>query len=227
MKGMPHAARLFLAILWAGSSVSPVWGAALAPHETIEWTWAEFPKSIDPALPDVLLEGDSITRNYYPEVAAELAGKANIFLFATSASVGDPRLSRQLADYSELAHRHFSVIHFSNGLHGWDIAEDRYEHGFPDYLKAIERIAPQARLIWTTTTPIRIDKDGGSNLRIAARNAVAERLISHIHAQEDDQHRLMTDHADLYQDDVHFGPAGSKIQAHQVARSIADALHLG
>jgi hypothetical protein len=128
MKGMPHAARLFLAILWAGSSVSPVWGGATpAPHETIEWTWAEFPKSIDPALPDVLLEGDSITRNYYPEVAAELSGKANIFLFATSASVGDPRLSKQLADYSELARRHFNVIHFSNGLHGWDITEDRMD----------------------------------------------------------------------------------------------------
>ncbi|WP_263383066.1 hypothetical protein [Granulicella arctica] len=53
------------------------------------------PAHVDKTLPNVLLVGDSITRNYYPEVQRELIDSANVYLFATFASVGDLRLIHQ------------------------------------------------------------------------------------------------------------------------------------
>jgi hypothetical protein len=60
--------------------------------EEIEWTWEVRPAHVDSKLPNVLLVGDSITRNYYPEVERQLSHVANVYLMTTSASVGDPRL---------------------------------------------------------------------------------------------------------------------------------------
>jgi hypothetical protein len=74
--------------------------AIAQPHlpitEKIEWTWTDRPDTPSTAPPNVLLVGDSITRAYYPEVAKQLSGEANVYLFATSASSGDPRLPQQL-----------------------------------------------------------------------------------------------------------------------------------
>jgi hypothetical protein len=44
------------------------------------------------------------------------------------------------------------------------------------------------------------------------------------HISIDDQEALMLQHQDLHQDDVHFTPAGSAIQAQQVAQTILQAL---
>jgi len=59
--------------------------------ESIEWTWEVRPEKPLPALPNVLLIGDSITRAYFPQVQKDLEGVANVYLMATSASIGDPR----------------------------------------------------------------------------------------------------------------------------------------
>ena|SRR5690242_14183206 len=85
--------------------------------EKIEWTWAAQPDNPNPALPNVLLLGDSITRGYYPEVAKLLAGRANCYLFATSAASGDPRLIHQVGDYFAMMPIKFAVVHFNNGMH--------------------------------------------------------------------------------------------------------------
>ncbi|MBW8745008.1 MAG: SGNH/GDSL hydrolase family protein [Sphingomonas sp.] len=199
--------------------------AAPAPHEPVEWTWAEFPDRIDQALPDVLLEGDSITRNYYPEVRRLLAGKANVFLFATSACVGDPRLETELRAYRRLAGRSFKVVHFNNGMHGWKISDADYEKFFPRYLRAIHDVAPFAKRIWTSTTNMRVAvHDDASNERIADRNRRARDAIQSSAISTDDQNLLMAGRTSLYEDDIHFGTAGSAIQAVQVAQTISQAL---
>src|SRR5437667_8748372 len=58
--------------------------------EEIEWTWEVRSQLADPKLPNVLLLGDSITRNYFPQVTKDLRGVANVYLLASSTSVGDP-----------------------------------------------------------------------------------------------------------------------------------------
>ena len=193
--------------------------------EKIEWTWEVRPPQPDPKLPNVLLLGDSITRAYYPAVVTHLANKANVYLFATSAAIGDPRLPHQIAEFIKMEAVPFRVIHFNNGMHGWDYTEAQYKAAFPSLIQELRADAPRASLIWTTTTPVRKDADSGAtNPRVEARNAIAKAIVTPQGIPIDDQHQLMTSHRDQYQDDVHFNPQGSEEQAAQAASIIETAL---
>ena len=193
--------------------------------EEIEWTWEVRPAHVDPKLSNVLLVGDSISRNYYPEVQRQLNNVANVYLIATSASVGDPRLPRQLAEFSSMEAVHFNVVHFNNGMHGWTYSEADYRAAFPSFLAALRAMAPGASLIWATTTPVKVDAvPGPTNARVDARNSIALTFIKEAGIPIDDQHALMTQHLDQYQDTVHFKTAGAVIQGQQAAQSIRSAL---
>lgn len=189
--------------------------------EEVEWTWEVHPAHIDPKLPNVLLVGDSITRNYYPEVQRQLADVANVYRFAASTCVGDPRLPHQLAEFAAMEAVPFKVVHFNNGMHGWIYSEEEYKAAFPSYLRTLHKIAPKASFIWATITPGRADeKPGPTNARIEGRNKIARSFITDKGIQVDDQYALMTHHADLHEDNVHFNVAGAAIQGKQVAQSI-------
>ena len=195
--------------------------APVSHPEEIEWTWEVRPPHPDAKLPNVLLVGDSISRNYYPEVQRQLEGAANVYLLATSASVGDPRLPSELAEFSVMEGVQFKVVHLNNGLHGWSYSEAEYRTAFPGFLAAIHAIAPGAQLVWATSTPVRIESNPGpTNLRINARNAIAMTYIGAAGIAVDDQHALMMQHQDTYQDNVHFNDAGSRIQGKQAAEGI-------
>jgi lysophospholipase L1-like esterase len=193
--------------------------------EKIEWTWADRPEHPDPSLPNVLLLGDSITRGYYPETARLLAGHANCYLFATSASSGDSRLPGQIDTFSKIAPPTFTVVHFNNGMHGWAYTEQQYSNGLPFLVSALRQLAPHAILVWATTTGVlKSEESGATNPRIDERNRLALVLIQQQHIAIDDQHALMLNHQDLHQGDVHFTSAGSAIQARQAAESILKLL---
>lgn len=198
--------------------------------EKIEWTWTDRPDSAVAGLPNVLLEGDSITRGYYPAAVKDLAGVANVYLFATSASSGDPRLPGQLRDYFSMMGLKFAVVHFNNGMHGWGYTEPQYGVGLPGMIAALRKGAPRATLIWADTTPVLHDSisdpatGGSSNARIDERNRLAAAIMSKEGIAIDDQHALMLAHQDTHNGDVHFTEAGSAIQAAQVAQSIRHAL---
>ena len=198
--------------------------------EKIEWTWTDRPDSSIAGLPNVLLEGDSITRGYYPAVAKDLAGVANVYLFATSCSSGDPRLPGQLRDYFSMMSLKFAVIHFNNGMHGWAYTDEQYAAGLPGMIDVLREGAPQATLIWASITPVLHDSTasaatgGSSNARIDERNRLAAAVMSKEGIATDDQHALMLAHQDTHDGDVHFTEAGSAMQAAQVAQSIRQAL---
>jgi hypothetical protein len=189
--------------------------------EITEWTWEVRPDHVDQKLPNVLLVGDSITRNYFPEVQHELSGRANVYLFSASTSLGDPRLARQLNEFAALEGVTFSVVHFNNGMHGWAYSEKEYAASFPDYLATLRKIAGGAHLVWASTTPVRKDDPlGPSNGRIKGRNTEALQIVSRDSIDVDDQHALMLRYPNLYLDDVHFNPEGSILQGKQVVRSV-------
>ena len=193
--------------------------------EEIEWTWAVRPEVADPKLPNVLLLGDSITRNYFPEVRLELKGVANVYLMSSSTSVGDPRMAGQLEEFERAEGIEFSVVHFNNGMHGWAYSEAEYKAAFPDFVAEIRKIAPKAKLIWATTTPVRAEKQPGpTNARVVARNAIAKEIVGPAGIPVDDQHGLMLQHAETYQDDVHFNEAGAAMQGKQATGLIREAL---
>jgi hypothetical protein len=198
---------------------------ATSKTEEIEWTWEVRPAHADAKLPNVLLLGDSITRNYFPEVRRQLDGVANVYLMASSTSVGDPRLARQIEEFSKAEGVEFEVVHFNNGMHGWAYSEKEYRKAFPAFVSEIRAIAPKAALIWATSTPVKKETEPGpTNARVDARNAIAESIVKPAGITIDDQHGLMLKHADLYQDGVHFNEDGSALQGKQAAQAIREAL---
>ncbi len=226
MKRMPLFVALFLCALGAVAQ------ARLPITEKIEWTWSDRPVKPVPGLPNVLLEGDSITRGYYPAVEKDLHGVANVYLFATSACSGDPRLPGQLRDYFSMMGVHFAVVHFNNGMHGWGYTEAQYAAGLPKMIAALKAGAPGAKLIWATTTPLQHGPatPGGpgapqaTNARINARNRLAAEVMRRAGIPTDAVHALMLKHQDLHSGDVHYTNAGYAVAAEQVAVSIRKAL---
>jgi hypothetical protein len=189
--------------------------------EITEWTWEVRPDQVDQKLPNVLLVGDSITRNYFPEVQQELKGRANVYLFAASTSLGDPRLDRQLDEFAALEGVTFNVVHFNNGMHGWAYSEKEYAASFPSYIATLRKIAAGAHFVWASTTPVRkASAPGPSNERIEVRNAEALQVMTHESIAVDDQYALMARHPGFYMDDVHFNPEGSSLQGKQVVETI-------
>lgn len=194
--------------------------------EEIEWTWEVRPAHPDPNLPNVLLLGDSISRNYFPQVRKNLAGAANVYLMASSASVGDPRLEHQIKEFAETERVRFRVVHFNNGMHGWAYSEAQYKAEFPRFLRAVRSLTDnEGVLIWASTTPVRSDATGAaSNPRVEERNRIALAFVKP-GISIDDQFSLMSQHQDLYEDSVHFNPAGAAIQGDHATDMIRSALN--
>src|ERR1700722_18699496 len=142
-----HSTRLFLSLSFLGGMLlTPVWAddtnhemAAPSSHESIEWCDNWICHADETHLPRVLLIGDSITRAYYPEVEKHLAGKAYVARLSTSAFISDPALARQIT--MVLSQYKFDVIHFNNGMHGWQHSEKEYDQAFPGFLAAIKEHA--------------------------------------------------------------------------------------
>jgi lysophospholipase L1-like esterase len=180
------------------------------------------PHTNDGDLPRVMLIGDSITRGYYAGVEEKLKDKAYVSRITTSKAIGDPALLAELAVFLKQAR--YAVVHFNIGMHGWAYTEDEYRKHWPVLLSTIRESAPGARLIWASTTPVRKDwegKDAGPrNDRIQARNAIARTLSDREKIPVDDLHALMSSHADLHTDDVHFSKEGSALMAERVANEI-------
>ena len=139
-------------------------------REDIEWLDVWVPDNSVKDLPRVLLIGDSITKGYYSQVAEKLKGKATVSRLATSKSVGDPALLAEVA--LVLSQTHFDVIHFNNGMHGWGYSEQDYQTHFPELLETLKKGAPDAKLIWATTTAVR---EGDHFSKLAAQDRACER----------------------------------------------------
>lgn len=196
-------------------------------REPIEWLDVWVPNSTATDLPRVLLIGDSITRAYYPEVEAKLKGKAYVARLATSKSVGDPAL---LAEVSlVLSEDHFDVIHFNNGMHGWGYTEDDYRQHFPEFVAAIKNGAKGAKLVWATTTPVRV-KDHPDQLsdrteRVKVRNQIGRELVEKEKIPIDDLFALVENHPEYWKKDgVHFEQPGVAAEAEQVAKAVEEVL---
>lgn len=196
-------------------------------RENIEWLDVWVPNVNDKGLPRVLLIGDSITRGYGREVEQRLQGKAYVARLATSKSVGDPALLAEVA--LVLGQHRFDVVHFNNGLHGWGYTEEEYAKHFPELLATIRKGTKGAKLIWASTTPVRVPDKltefGPRTERVKARNRIAAELVAREKVAVNDLYALAEGHPEHYgKDGVHFNAKGIAAQADAVAKSILDAL---
>ena len=203
--------------------------AAPPAREAIEWCDIWISHANETNLPRVLLIGDSIARDYYPEVEKRLAGKAFVARLATSRFLADPVLLKEI----ELVLRQakFDVIHFNNGMHGWQHSEAEYRKAFPQLIKTIRAHAPKAKLIWATTTPLRNGKDVTydtkaeySDERIAARNVLAAEVVAAEKIPIVDLNAAVRGHPEFHSDNVHFNGQGVQILAAQVCTAVEKLL---
>jgi lysophospholipase L1-like esterase len=220
---------LCLAAGFASSVAAAKPDAAPPAREAIEWCDIWISHANETNLPRVLLIGDSIVRDYYPEVEKRLAGKAFVGRLATSRFVADPVLLKEVETVLDGAT--FDVVVFNNGMHGWQHSEAEYRKAFPKLIKAIRARAPKAKLIWATTTPLRNGKDVTydtkaeySDDRIAARNAVAAEIMAAQKIPTVDLNAAVRGHPEFHSDNVHFNGQGSQLLAAQVCVAVAKLL---
>jgi lysophospholipase L1-like esterase len=196
-------------------------------RESIEWCNIWIPDADNAKLPRVLLIGDSITQNYYPLVAERLGGKASVGRLATSKSLGDPAYLAEVE--LVLKQYRFDVIHFNNGLHGFGYTEADYQRDFPALLAMFKKLAPGTKLIWATTTPMRVAGNPAAfdpkTERVKHRNRIAQEFVAKAGISVDDLFGLVESHPEYHGGDgVHFSPAGVAAEAQQVSRAVLEQL---
>jgi hypothetical protein len=204
-------------------------GSAPPARESIEWCDIWISHANETNLPRVLLIGDSIARDYYPEVEKRLAGKAFVARLATSRFATDPVLRKEIALVLDQAK--FEVIHFNNGMHGWQHSEADYRRALPQLIETIRTHAPNAKLVWGTTTSLRDGKAitwdtkvEYSNDRIAARNTLAAEIVNAQKIATVDLNEAVRGRPDLHSDNVHFNSQGSQLLASRVCEAVAKLL---
>jgi lysophospholipase L1-like esterase len=222
---MPISRQLWVFLVLASAAAAQTKPAV---REDIEWLDVWLPNTNSHDLPRVLLIGDSITRGYGPQVEADLRGKAYVGRLATSKSLGDPALLEEVA--LVLQEQAFDVIHFNNGMHGEGYSEEDYAAALPALLATLRRYAPNAKLIWASTTDVRqrnhLETADRKTDRIVQRNRAAAAIVQKENIPIDDLFSLVSGHPDYHaQDGVHFSEKGSEILAAQVSDSIAKLLH--
>lgn len=186
----------------------------------------------DPALPRVLLVGDSIVGGYNGQVAALLQGKANVDYWMTGGHLGAPGFNDQLEKV--LTEHQYAVIHFNeSGLHAWPagrIPEGQYGPLMREYLAMLRRAAPQAKLIWASNTPVTVEGHPDQlnpeiNPIIISLNDAVRPIMEENKVPVDDLYTLMLDKLSLAAGDrFHWTAAGRTLQAEAVSQAILKAL---
>ncbi len=192
-------------------------------RENIEWLDVWLPDTNQHDLPRVLLIGDSITRSYTKQVEANLKDKAYVARLATSKSLGDPALLDQVALI--LKEQSFDTVHFNNGMHGDGYTEEQYGAALPGLLEVLRRLAPHAKLMWASTTDVRVKNNlaqvDPKTDRIVHRNQIAATIMTRRSIPIDDLFSTVKEHGEYHAaDGVHFNQQGVDVLAAQVSREL-------
>ena len=224
---MTRSALVPLVVILFAAPSAPAADPPRVVRECIEWLDVWVPGNGVKDQPRVLLIGDSITRAYRKTVEDTLRGRAVVCRRATSKSLGDPGL---LDDVKlVLGQAQFDVVHFNNGMHGWGHTEGEYARAIPELVAVIRKRAPDAKLVWACTTPVRvsgkIDQLDPKTDRVKARNEAAADLMGKGKIPTDDLFALVIDKPELFSNDgVHLNPKGSTAMGEQVAAQVSKLL---
>lgn len=196
----------------------------LRGHENIEWSTSYAFGLTDETrkFPRVLLVGDSICGGYKDGVQDELNGKMNVTYWISSYCVTSPGYLRLLSFY--LDETEYAVIHFNNGLHSLSTPRVDWEKGVRAALKLIREKQPKAKLIWTSSTPL---KDAAKTEKVKILNAIADKVVAEMGGiATDDLFALMDslDRETNWSDTYHYKPAAISLQVKQVSAACLKAL---
>ena len=168
----------------------------------------------DPALPRVLLIGDSVSRVYTQTVRENLAGIANVHRAPANCgptSTGLKKIDVWLGDGK------WDIIHFNFGIHDRATPQADYTTRLEQLIKRMQQTG--TKLVWASTTPIPDVADKYSAESIVDRNAAAAILMEKHGVDIDDLFTAITlRQAELQNpNDVHFTGPGNEILGQQVA----------
>lgn len=223
---------------------APEKGSVAETNKKIDWAFVP-----DPALPNVLILGDSISIGYTLQVRELLKGKANVYRpvkkggkapeNCSGTTTGKGKVDRWLKGHD------WAVIHFNWGLHDLkhvekagthllsNNPEDPTQATVEQYSKNMEEIvdkleATEARLVFATTTPVAPntlnplrDEDAPGKYNKAALKLMKEKGI-----RVNDLFALCEANLNEWQlpSNVHFKKEGSVGMAKQVAEVISEEL---
>jgi len=185
----------------------------------------------DPALPRVLLIGDSISNGYLLPVRALLEGKANVHRgFSGTTYRGIEKLDLRLGD------KPWDLIHFNFGLHdlvltkdvGYAVPLEEYEQNLKILIKRLK--ATKAKLIWASSTPVTSEPSKTAprnNKSVINYNAAAAKIMKAEGIPINELYALRPAINDLRlpNDNTHFSKQGYQILADKVAKTIEAALN--
>ena len=175
----------------------------------------------DPALPRVLLIGDSVSRAYTLTVREKLAGKANVH--RAPANCGPTATGIKKIDVW-LGNGEWDIIHFNFGIH------DR-NTPIADYTDRLEQLIARmkqtgATLIWANTTPLPDVPKKFSAASILERNAAAAKVMAKHEIDVDDLFGAISPQLAEMQrpDDCHFDGKGNTFLGETVANFLEPRL---
>lgn len=183
----------------------------------------------DPALPRVLLIGDSISLGYTPFVRELLKGQANVHRIPDN---GGPTSRGVLLLDGWLGEGRWNVIHFNFGLHDLKrMAGDRVQVPLADYERNLRALVARlrgtgAKLVFATTTPVPGRTSNRHEEDVIAYNAVAVRVMHELDVPVNDLHAIALPRLAAIQRpaNVHYTPEGYRELAQPVAAAIKTAL---
>ena len=227
----------FLTLLCGLSFVATAFAAEPELKETdkamppLGGRWAFVPATnADPALPRVLLIGDSISIGYRPFVIKALAGKANVDAWPHPLFQSE-KLNQALKKI--LVNGPYDVVHVNLGLHS--VAEGRikpgtYEPLTREFIQIIRDTMPKAKIIWANTTQFTIkgkatELDPVKNPTVLEHNRLAAKLMAELNIPVNDFYGLLINKLELGRGDtVHWTPPAYKILGDKATDSIVQAL---
>lgn len=201
-----------------------------------------------PGLPRVLIIGDSVSCGYTLPLRAALSGIANLHRppqNCGSSAVGLQHLERWLGDQP------WDVIHFNHGLHDLScefspgkhrndagdyarpdngghhrVAPDDYRTNLSTLVDRLRLKAPDAALIFATTTPVSADLHHYVKASELEYNRIALEVMTAKGVQVNDLWAFATPQVERIQEpgNPHFHARGSMVLAGQIARVIREAL---
>jgi lysophospholipase L1-like esterase len=186
-------------------------------YEYIEWDNAWLEQSGNADARRILYIGDSITvgtRN----VANSMGHGAVVFdNFGTSKALDNPYFFDSVCLFAAQQPSRAAVF-FNNGLHGWHLSEEQYEHLYAEILdKLIEQFpdVPVLPMLTTCSTTAHYPND-----RVEARNAIVTRLAEARGLTVIDLYTVACANREHIADGVHFDGEGYKALAEELMRVV-------
>lgn len=205
----------------------------------------------NPDLPNVLLYGDSISIAYTDATRQALKGKANVYrLFCNGGdsssfitkmkNMHKTMRNQQLKDHWDFD---WDVIQFNVGLHDLKYMKDKkldrvngtqaispaeYEKNLRSIIAYLKELAPKAKLIFATTTPVPEGEPGRIAGDAAKYNQIALKVLKdYPEITINDLYAFTKPHQPQWwtkPGNVHFNSTGSTAQGEETARIIEAAL---